>query len=131
MNRSRLIVVASLFYLLAGSADAQVAGKVKVGVTVTQMEEIVLGWSAKKDLLDQNVYNEQKQKIGEINDFIITPKNSVAYAIIGVGGFLEVGKRDIAIPMAQIHVRDRTLVLPGATPDALKALPKFEYAPRK
>lgn len=131
MNRSRLIVVASLFYLLAGSADAQVAGKVKVGVTVTQMEEIVLGWSAKKDLLDQNVYNEQKQKIGEINDLIITPNNSVAYAIIGVGGFLEIGKRDIAIPMAQIHVRDRTVVLPGATLDALKALPKFEYAPRK
>jgi hypothetical protein len=132
MNRNRVvIVVASLLYLLTGTAYAQVAGKVKVGVTITQMEEVVLGWSAKQDLLAQSVYNDQKQKIGEISDLIITPKNAVAYVIIGVGGFLGIDRKDIAIPMAQIQYRDKNLALPGATKDALKTLPKFEYAKKK
>lgn len=54
MNRSRVVVVvASLLYLFTGTAYAQVAGKTTLGVAVKQMEEIVLGWSAKKDLLDK------------------------------------------------------------------------------
>ncbi len=67
MNRARIVVVTSLLYLLSGVVYAQVAGKAKVGVTVVQMEQVVLGWSAKKDLLDKPVYNDEKQEIGEIN----------------------------------------------------------------
>jgi hypothetical protein len=50
-----------------------------------------------------------------------------SYAIVGVGGFLGVGKNDVAIPMEQIKLEGGDLVLAGATKEALKALPKFEY----
>jgi len=49
------------------------------------------------------------------------------FAIIGVGGFLGIGERNVAIPMDQLKVNNKQLTLPGATKDALKALPPFVY----
>lgn len=105
-----------------------VAGRSELGVTVVEMEALVLGWSAKKDLLGKTVQNDKKERIGKIDDIIITPKNSVSFAIIGAGGFLGIARHDVAIPMEQLKTQDGNFVLPGATKEALKALPKFEYA---
>ena len=54
----------------------------------------------------------------------------MSYAIIGAGGFLGMGKHDVAIPVGQFKEdKDKgRIVLAGATKDALKAMPKFEYA---
>jgi hypothetical protein len=117
-------------------AQAPVAGSVPIGVTVTDIEAIVKGWSAKKDLMGKNVVNDQKQKIGKIEDLIVMPsadaKGPVAsYAIIGVGGFLGMGRHDVAIPMEQLKIESNNLMLAGATKDALKAMPPFEYAKKK
>jgi sporulation protein YlmC with PRC-barrel domain len=95
------------------------------------MDAIILGWSAKKDLLGKSVVNDTKEKIGEIEDIIITPDNSASFAIIGVGGFLGLGERRVSIPFQQLRMKDNALILPGATKEALKALPEFKYAPRK
>jgi sporulation protein YlmC with PRC-barrel domain len=102
-----------------------------LGVTVVEMEAVVLGWSARKDLLDKNVYNDAKQKIGSIEDIIITPDNAASFAIVGVGGFLGIGERRVAIPFKQIKLQGGNLVLPGASKEALKALPEFKYAARR
>jgi len=59
---------------------------------------------------------------------IVAPDKAVSYAIIGAGGFLGMGKHDVAIPVNQFRVENNKITLPGATKDALKALPKFEYA---
>jgi hypothetical protein len=140
MNKNSMIVIAttSILYLYAGAASAQadkpVAGRSVLGVTVVEMEAVIAGWSTKKDLMGKNVLNDQKDKIGKIDDIIITPPKSdtkvpyASFAIIGVGGFLGLGKNDVAIPMEQIKLQGGNLVLAGATKDALKALPKFEYA---
>ena len=110
------------------NAYAQVAGSITIGVTQEEMKVLLTGWSAKKKILGKPVYNENKQKIGTIDDLIITPDKSVSYAIIGVGGFLGVGKHDVAIPVNQLKAEPDRIILPGATKDALKAMPKFEYA---
>jgi len=86
------------------------------------------GWSARRDILGQPVYNELKQKIGTIDDVIITLDDRVSFAIIGVGGFLGLAKHDVAISMQQLDWIDDMFVLPGATKEELQTLPKFEYA---
>jgi sporulation protein YlmC with PRC-barrel domain len=112
-------------------AFAQVAGSEQLGATVVEMQTVVLGWSAKKHLLGKTVVNDKKEKIGKIEDLIISPSPEklpyASYAIIGVGGFLGIGTKDVAIPTSQIKLEGKDLTLPGATKDALKALPKFEY----
>jgi sporulation protein YlmC with PRC-barrel domain len=117
-------------------AQAPVAGTVPLGVSTIQLQTVVKGWSAKKDLMGKNVVNDNKDKIGKIDDVILTPttdaKGPVAsYAIIGVGGFLGVGRRDVAIPLEQLKIENNNLMLAGATKDALKAMPPFEYAKKK
>jgi sporulation protein YlmC with PRC-barrel domain len=83
----------------------------------------------KKDMLDHNVYNDKKQKIGEVEDVIVSPKNNtLSWAIIGVGGFLGIGKHQVAIPMDQLTRQGKNFLLPGATKAALKAMPEFHYA---
>lgn len=114
-----------------GGAGAPVAGRSTLGVTVEQMNVVVAGWSAKKAILGKNVYNDQNQKVGKIDDIVVAPDNSISVAVVGAGGFLGMGKHDVAIPMSQLQSQNDRFVLPGATKDALKALPAFEYARRK
>jgi sporulation protein YlmC with PRC-barrel domain len=112
----------------AGGVGAQVAGSATVGISVEELKVVAVGWSAKKKILGKAVYNDKNEKIGVVDDLIITPDKSVSYAIIGAGGFLGMGKHDVAIPVSQFKEDKGKIVLAGATKDVLKALPKFEYA---
>jgi hypothetical protein len=68
------------------------------------------------------------QKVGTIDDLIIAPDTTVSFAIVGAGGFAGLGKHDVAIPMNQFTEQNGRIILVGATKEAIKALPKFEYA---
>jgi sporulation protein YlmC with PRC-barrel domain len=107
---------------------AQVAGSTTTGVTVEELKTIALGWSAKKQILGKPVYNDRDEKVGDVDDLIIAPDSSVSYAIIGVGGFLGLGERQVAIPVNRFKNSEGRIVLPGATKDALQAMPSFQYA---
>jgi sporulation protein YlmC with PRC-barrel domain len=108
-------------------ATAQVAGEETVGVTVEEMRLVVLGWSAKRQLFDKEVRNDKNEKIGEIEDVIVSPKKTVSWAIIGVGGFLGIPAKLVAIPMDQLRMDKGKFILKGATKDAVKAMPEFNY----
>jgi hypothetical protein len=128
MNRMVAVALSFLVLVPGGYAAAQVAGSSTLGVAVEEMKAVALGWSVKKQILGQSVYNEQKQRVGKIDDLIVAPDTSVSFAIIGAGGFVGLGRHDVAIPVGQLKQQDGKFVLPGATKEAIKALPKFEYA---
>jgi sporulation protein YlmC with PRC-barrel domain len=129
MNRPGLVALSCVILLASADyAAAQVAGSTRLGVAVEEMRAVAVGWSAKKQILRQSVYNEQNQKVGTIDDLIIAPDTSVSFVIVGAGGFVGLGKHDVAIPVNQLKQQDNKFVLPGATKDAIKVLPKFEYA---
>jgi len=118
-----LVVVGS-----AGRLGAQIAGSTTLAISVEELKAVAIGWSAKKKILGKDVYNDKGEKIGVVDDLIITPDRSLSYAIIGAGGFLGVGKHDVAIPVGRFKEDKGRIVLAGATKDALMAVPKFEYA---
>src|SRR4051812_7868771 len=74
-------------------AAAQVAGETTLGVTVEELKLVVLGWSVKKQMLGQDVRNDKNENIGDVEDVIVSPKKTVSWALIGVGGFLGVGEK--------------------------------------
>ena len=84
------------------------------------------GWSVKRKLLNQAVYNEKNQRVGSVDDIIVSPDKALSDAIINAGGFLGLMKHNVAIPVSQFKLIDNKLVLPGATKEALKARPKFD-----
>jgi sporulation protein YlmC with PRC-barrel domain len=125
--RKIVLVVFTSLVIAAGvvNAVAQTAG---VSVSTTEMREVAMGWSAKKQILGENVYNNVGEKVGEINDLIVTPNKAVSYAIIGVGGFLGIAEHNIAVSVDKLKQQEGKIVLPGATKEVLKEAPKFEYA---
>ncbi|HEY9066508.1 MAG TPA: PRC-barrel domain-containing protein [Burkholderiaceae bacterium] len=129
MQRTLLMALLGLSFALAnGAARAQVAGTTTVGISVTAVQEVAVGWSAKKQIIGHAVYNDAGDKVGRIDDLIVTPDSSVSYAIVGVGGFVGVRRHHVAIPVTLLAQRDGEFLLPGATKEAIKAMPAFDYA---
>ena len=130
MKRITLItIVLPLVSVLAivGKAQTQVAGSGAVGVGVADMKEVTAGWSAKKQILGHTLYNEKNEKVGTIDDIIISPNKSVSYAIVRAGGFAGIRKHDVAIPVSEFKKEGGKFILPGATRDKIKEMPKFDY----
>lgn len=132
MKRKVLTAIAAASVLLTGataSISQQVVGSTQLGVAVAELRDVTTGWSAKRQVLGKTVFNDGGDSIGKVDDIIVAPDKAVSYAIIGAGGFLGVGRHDVAIPVSQIKQQsDGKFVLAGATKDALKAMPPFEYA---
>jgi hypothetical protein len=132
MERKIFTAIAAASLLLAGATMAigqQVVGSTQLGVAVAELRDVTTGWSAKRQVLGKTIYNDSGDGIGKVDDIIVAPDKAVSYAIIGAGGFLGVGRHDVAIPVGQLKQQsDGKFVLAGATKDALKAMPPFEYA---
>ena len=126
MKQVTVILLASFAFTFAAISEAQVAGRTRITVAVA--EDVALGLSAKKQILGQAVYNQTGDKVGAIDDLVVAPDNSVSFAIIGVGGFVGVRKHRVAIPVELLLNRDGGFILLGATKEALKTLPAFDYA---
>jgi len=129
MGRSGVALVLVAGLLLPALSPAQVAGSTLIGVSASELREVTLGWSAERQILHKPVYNDHQERIGRVDDIIVSPDKAVSYAIIGAGGFLGVDRHDVAIPVSQIKLQGGRFVLPGATKAALEASPEFEYAP--
>ncbi|BBP05789.1 hypothetical protein TPL01_30030 [Sulfuriferula plumbiphila] len=119
------ILATSIMSLTGMVHAAPVAGSETVGVTVQEASIAAVGWSAQKQILHKPVYNDDKKKIGVIEDIIVSPENSVSYAV--VGGFLGIDRHDVLIPFSQFRAEGRKYLLPGANKAMLKSLPAFKY----
>jgi sporulation protein YlmC with PRC-barrel domain len=128
MKSMHILILASIALTAPTIVHAQVAGSTLLGVSVAEMRDVSLGWSAKRQILGQPVFNDKDERVGSIDDIIIAPDKAVSYAIINAGGFTGLTKHDVAIPVSQLKLVDNKLVLAGATKEALKASPPFEYA---
>lgn len=121
-------VLATSIISLTGMAHASpIAGSETVGITVQEASIAAAGWSAEKQILHKPVYNDDKKKIGVIEDMIVSPGNSVSYAVVGVGGFLGIDRHDVLIPFNHFKAEGRKFVLAGANKAMLKSLPEFKY----
>jgi sporulation protein YlmC with PRC-barrel domain len=128
MKSMHILMLASIALTAPTISHAQVAGSTLIGVSVAEMRDVSTGWSAKRAILGQSVFNEKDERVGSIDDIIIAPDKAVSYAIINAGGFIGLTKHDVAIPVSQLKLVDKKLVLAGATKEALKASPPFQYA---
>jgi hypothetical protein len=99
--------------------------------TITLMkvdpQTLATGFRASK-VIGATVLNDANEKVGTIDDLIVTPNDRVPYAVLSIGGFLGIGTRLVVVPYDTIKAGDKNMVLPGATSDSLKMLPAFNYA---
>ena len=99
----------------------QTIARYKVDVT-----SVSTGYRGSK-LVGAPVYNEADEKVGLVDDLIVNKNEKVVYAIVSVGGFLGIGDKLVAVPFEGFQLTPEKAVLPGATKDVLKSMPKFSY----
>jgi sporulation protein YlmC with PRC-barrel domain len=100
----------------AGSR-AQMLATLPAGVTVT-------------DWYKQSVYDPSDSKIGEIMDVLVSPDGHISTLIVGVGGFLGAGEKDVAVPFGAVKHTEKNskiYLTMDTTKDALKNAPGFKY----
>jgi sporulation protein YlmC with PRC-barrel domain len=103
-------------------SKAPVAGQI-----LTQPAATILA----RDLIGQTVYAPDNTKIGSISDLVLTKDGrAVDGFVIGVGGFLGIGERNVALKMEQLKIApatDGTVKLTAnVTKDELSSAPAFK-----
>jgi sporulation protein YlmC with PRC-barrel domain len=94
------------------------------------MSEVPAGTMTVANYYKQSVYDPSNNKIGAIEDILITQQGQMRALVIGVGGFLGIGEKDVIVPLEAVKGSNKdnkwTLVM-NATKDELKAAQGFKY----
>lgn len=138
MIRKLLATTAIVTLVAAGGAFAQTTPTAPTMPTEEVAPQVIHadGYLA-SNIIGETVYSgtgDDAENIGSISDIVLSPEGEVEAVVIGVGGFLGIGKKAVAIeyPLVQWTERDgnRYLVV-ETTREALEALPTFDVAAYK
>ncbi|WP_082546573.1 PRC-barrel domain-containing protein [Rhizobium sp. Root483D2] len=83
-------------------------------------------------VLGKTVYtgaDEQGEAIGDVNDVVINADGGAEALVVGVGGFLGIGEKDVAVSFDRVSWSDRDgqrIIVISATKEELQAAPEFE-----
>ncbi len=72
-------------------------------------------WRAPK-LVGIDVYGADNQKVGKIKDVLMKHDGSAQAVVIGVGGFLGIGAKDVALPFQSVQWKTEGRNLPTENP---------------
>jgi sporulation protein YlmC with PRC-barrel domain len=79
----------------------------------------------------QNVYDPNDNKIGEIMDVLVDHDGKVIALMVGVGGFLGAGEKDVAVPPNALRFTNKNnnkwYLVMNTTKEAMKAAPGYKY----
>jgi sporulation protein YlmC with PRC-barrel domain len=78
----------------------------------------------------QSVYDPSDNKIGTVDDVLVAKDGKIHAAMIGVGGFLGMGEKDVAVPFDALNLTQKNnkwYLTMNATKDELKSAPGWKY----
>jgi sporulation protein YlmC with PRC-barrel domain len=131
----KILTAASLVALMAVPAIAQdttVPKTEAMPAEEMQMDTTTAysGQLSANDLLNKTVKNGSNESVGDINDIRIDSSGKVAAVIVGVGGFLGLGEKDVALPYEQLSFArdaDGALVITAnVTKESLQSAPEWK-----
>jgi len=111
MTRSMLALAVALASvsvspLLAQSTTPAPATATTAGSTnfITQAQA---GQYRASKLPGVNIYNSKDESIGEVNELVVDKNGAIQAVVIGVGGFLGIGEKNVALPYNAIKWEDK------------------------
>jgi len=88
------------------------------------------GWTV-TNYYKQSVYDTKQNKIGSVDDVLLDKSGKVSALIVGVGGFLGMGEKDVAVPFEAVKVEkkdnNKWYLTLDETKDSLKAATGYKY----
>ena len=120
----RKLALSASVLALAGSLALAPSGRLMAATSSLS----TMHWLA-SDIYKADVYDNAEDKIGVVTDLVIDNGGNVTSAVVGVGGFLGAGKKEVAVPFKALKVMSRDnkdwLVL-NQTKEELKAAPAYD-----
>jgi sporulation protein YlmC with PRC-barrel domain len=123
-----VLTTATLVASSAAFAQQMSAGRADLMTNVPASSLTVTDW------YKQDVYDSNNSKIGQISDVLVGQDGHVNALIIGVGGFLGAGQKDVAVNFNAVRetMKDNKVYLTmNTSKDALKSAPGFKYDSNK
>jgi sporulation protein YlmC with PRC-barrel domain len=115
-------LLAALFLSLATAGYAQ-----DTGVSAFKTEQAEDEWRI-ANYVGKPIVNATGEKIGDINDVLFDRTGKITTVVIGVGGFLGLGEKKVALPFEAITYSEedgkRQIMVP-LTKEALQSAPDF------
>jgi len=135
----KLFLTTAAASLIAGGAFAQTAPAPvePVPAETTQPAAPVMkadGFLA-GNIIGESVYNgtgDNAEKIGAVSDLVLDSNGMVKSMVVGVGGFLGVGQKDVEVDYKSAEWTERNgdrWVVMAMTKEQLEALPAFDRTP--
>ena len=116
---------------LGGIAPSFEAAQAATAVAVVHVDVAVVAKGYRTtELVGRNVYNDKNEKIGSLDDIMISQDGTAMFGIIQVGSFLGLGGHLVAVPYKSLVMKDseKKILLPGASKQAVGAMNEFKYA---
>jgi sporulation protein YlmC with PRC-barrel domain len=80
-------------------------------------------------LIGTSIYNEGGDALGDINDLVMSEGGQVGLIVIGVGGFLGIGEKNVGVPFDSIEryadENGNVVLILNASAEELEAAPRF------
>jgi sporulation protein YlmC with PRC-barrel domain len=79
----------------------------------------------------QDVYDPSDKKVGAVSDVLVDRQGKVTALIVGVGGLLGAGEKDVAVPFDSVRLTtqndNKWRLVMNTTTDSLKNAPGYKY----
>jgi sporulation protein YlmC with PRC-barrel domain len=131
---TRLAYTSILIALVASTASAQApqhGQEQGAGPAAQTMSSIPANSVTITHWYKQSVYDPNDSKIGEIEDVLVDRDGKATALIVGVGGFLGMGEKDVAVPFKAVQAttknNNKWYLVMNSTKDALKSAKGFKY----
>ena len=84
-------------------------------------------------IIGGSVYSPSNESVGDVNDLVIKPTGEIEAVVVGVGGFIGIGEKNVAIALNRFTMEPTedlasTKLVLNATKDELQAAPAFKSA---
>jgi len=91
-----------------------------------QGADAVGGALAPEQLVGESVHSSEGEEIGEISGVAQSRQDSQMHALVDVGGFLGIGQRTVALPVARLEVDHEGKLMTSMTREELESLPEYD-----
>jgi sporulation protein YlmC with PRC-barrel domain len=89
--------------LIASTALAQTSAPTQPAGSGQVMTQMPPGLMRGSQLMGIDVYGADNQKIGDIDEVLVDRQGKIHGLVVGVGGFLGIAQKDVAIPFDQVQ----------------------------
>lgn len=100
------------------------------GANAPKAEQSASDWRSSK-IVGLTVYNTAGENIGEVDDLIVTSDGRIQNAVLGVGGFLGMGEKLVAVPFSDLKMsrddRGTIHLVLNSSRQSLQSAPEYHY----